>query len=179
MSYYVKRIRKSSTWGLFETYFEQVENQSVRKQPAMPKVAWRALGINKDYSIEEARTRASQLSQERSQEKAEKRKLVRAARNFENRERVSSVFVPSDVAMEFEASLADNFLSLQKSNAKLLSPWTRAQKLLVDLRLQAPSSFKMNRTRLLISGTCTGLAENSFLIWRSNRPRLTTRQSSR
>lgn len=139
MSFYVKV--KNQSWSLFETYYENGQ----RKQRAVPRTAWPGLGVNPLASIADVRQRVSALNREKSEEK---RVMVSAARNLETKKRIESIFVPSNYAEEFEAYLADNFVSLQKSNTKLLSHWGRVQKLLLDLKL-LPSQFFANKQKIL------------------------------
>lgn len=72
---------------------------------------------------------------------------------------------------------AADLINIERSSVK--DRWVAAKAHFRKAFPEFKSSFKMNRTRRLICGTCTGQAEKSFLIWRLNRPRPTMRNSNR
>jgi integrase len=136
MSYYVRKSGKAG-WSLTKQYFEKGK----KRQKAVPKSSYHTVGLRDTMTIEQARERIVRLNKEKS---IDKWKAIRAANRAKEIETLDSVYLPGDLAKDFQQWLVKNYGIEEATRKKLISHWKRAQHLIKEIELH-PHQFYSNR----------------------------------
>lgn len=141
MSFYIRKSGKDG-WIVYHQRFE--EGRKI--QEPVPTSAYQNFGFNKHtMSIENARERAQRLNIEKSSDM----KKIHAARNYEKLQVQSSIYLPNDITMEFQAWLIENFEAGVGHRKKMLSHWLTAQKTIISIQLN-PTQFFANKEKVFL-----------------------------
>lgn len=140
-SLYVSKYK--SGWRVIE----EVWKDGARTQKTLPREAFRALGINPEWSLEQARERVKQLNKLSTLERKEQSKKAATARRVVELKELDSVFLPLELTSEFTAKLQSESFGSDAHKNRLLSHFKRIQKLVTKLRLE-PSDFSDNSERI-------------------------------
>lgn len=136
-SFFVNRTNKSTTWRIVETYYENGK----RKHRQVLKEAYQALGVNPEWTIEEARRRVRELNQSNF---IKKKEIAAAARRVKENKIVESAYIPKEYAEEFVEEL-----KLEASNGneqKLIYQWNFVQTMIAHLKIE-PKDYALEARR--------------------------------
>jgi ribosomal protein L15E len=100
MSYYIRNSGKAGWIVVKQSY-----DKGKRKQKSVPKEIYHNLGFRKSMTKDEAKERCLRLNKEKSRDKWA---AVRAANNYKELELVKSIYIPEDLANEFQDWLIEN-----------------------------------------------------------------------
>lgn len=131
-------VSKSSTykcgWRLQKKFW--IDRKPVNE--VVPMNAWLALGFSPTMTIEEARSRASQLNTIRSLDVERARK---AAANYTSFKAIESAFLPKHLVDEFSKQLLGRRYTSDRTKKKLQSHWLKLTLLIKDLKIE-PSFYE-------------------------------------
>lgn len=137
MGFVVKPSKKNNYRLVEETW------TPVRKEKTVPIRGYYALGFNPEWSIDEARKRASQLN---LQANLDAKKIAEAVRNHNAKELINDAYLPEHLVEGFEKELHENYLDNPNRLKNLLQHWRAAQRIVSQLEID-PKSFYDERKK--------------------------------
>lgn len=127
-SYYVSKSG-SKNWRVLQ----EVWSNGDRSQVTVPKEAYKALGINPSWNIDEARKRIKQINSIKSREQ---KAIVAAAKRVVEAEKVISDFLPEDLVSEFTEELKATSFGTEKHQTKIVSHWNFVQHMIAAVKVE-------------------------------------------
>lgn len=126
-SFYINKVG-ALKWRVLETIY--IDGKKTTK--FVPKEAYFALGINPDWTIEEAKVRISQLNKTN---RIEKKKLTASVRRLKEERLIESAFLVEDQVKRFIEYLK-KVKRTRVQSKKFLSYWNFTQKLIAELKTE-------------------------------------------
>ena len=108
------------------------------KQVTVKREAYQALGFRFDMSLDEARSRASQINK---QSQLEAKKIVKAAKRVADDKAVKNAYLPAHLTSGFEAELNENYADNSERLNNLTKQWTIVKKMISELGVDTKNFY--------------------------------------
>lgn len=115
-----------------------------RKEKTVPIQGYMALGFDPNWTIEDARKRASQIN---LQNRLEAQKIAAAVRVKVTKDLINTAYLPSHLVQSFESELDENHSDNPKRLKNLMQHWRAAQLIVSTLELD-PKDFHSERRKI-------------------------------
>lgn len=141
-SFFVRKSGKSG-WIVLEQSYDK--GKSIQK--TVPKLSYQAIGINPEWSLSQAKKEIKLLNKQNAVQRKNQRKIVTAAKRYQEMVENDSAFLPVELVKEFDEKIAQDSFGSEDHIKRLHSHWKCLQNLIKTLKLKPDQHFD-NKKRI-------------------------------
>lgn len=127
-------------WRVIEESYEN----GIRKSKTILQISYQTLGINPDWTFEQAKTRIKELNFQDKEKKKVQSSIIQAAKRFTLENELDTIYAPKDLCDQFIKQLLLNSFGSESHKKRLQSHWDYIRKMVTSLKLQ-PVEYSQNK----------------------------------